>query len=574
MATQPDSASSEKPKEDKKITRRQFIVGTVGGVVVGAAVGAAAGSLGFPTVSTSKYEPWLPSKWDDEADVVVVGYGGSGAVTAITAYDAGAKVIVLEKTPSYASMGVSKPPISGGGGNTSMNAGFANYVTDSTAAAEYMYKASWGNTPMDVCQALANAETDTTSWLDSMGIKYQDYGPATPEFPALGGANAFETIALTSGFVFFTALDGLVQKRSIQVMFDTPATDLIQNGATKEIIGVAATSNGSTIHIKANKAVVLATGSFEYNEAMKSDNLRCYPLHGEGWQFCTGDGASMASRVGAAMWHMGSMSLGLVAWFPEYPIAFNSPTPATNNWIFVDTSGQRWIDETQAGFSGHPWNFALKLSDFNLNGPGYSRIPSFIVFDETCRKAGPISGGPSAPLPTQLDPRPAWSSDNSTEIGNGWIMKADTIAALASAINLQPFVGVPSGSGNTGPPSSITVNMDSDVLAATVTTWNSDCTAGADSQFGRPASALAPIETPPFYAMPIWPGGPSLYGGPARNASCQIIDAKGNPIPRLYGVGESGNLAGGFLDVMTNNGQIIALGRLVGKNAAAETPWS
>jgi hypothetical protein len=458
-----------------------------------------------------------------------------------------------------------------------MNAGFANNVTDVTAAANYIYAAGWGNTPMDVCQALANAETDTTTWLDSMGIKYTLFpGSATPEFPALGGANAFGTISLTSGYAFFTALDGLVQKRGIPVMFSTTATDLIQNGDTKEIIGVTATTGGSTIHIKANRAVVLATGSFEYNEAMKSDNLRCYPLHGEGWQFDTGDGVSMASKVGAAMWHMTSMSLGFVAWFPEYPIAFSSPTPATNNWIYVDTTGQRWIDETQAGFSGHPWNFGLKLTDFNLNVPGYTRIPTFIIFDETCRKAGPISSGPTAPLPTQLDNRPAWSSDNSTEIGKGWILQGDTIAELASAINGQPYVGVPSGTNNTGPAASITVNIDPDALSATVNTWNQDCesTPVADSQFGRPASTLAPISTSPFYAMPIWPGGPSLYGGPARNALGQICDASNNPILRLYGVGENGNLAGGFLDIMTNNGQIIGLGRLVGKNAAAETPWS
>jgi len=185
-----------------------------------------------------------------------------------------------------------------------------------------------------------------------------------------------------------------------------------------------------------------------------------------------------------------------------------------------------------------------------------------------------MTSGPSAPLPTQLDPRVAWSTDNSAEITKGWILQGATIADLAAAINAQPYVGVPAGSGNTGPPASITVNMDPDILTATVNTWNADCAAGTDSQFGRPASALAPIQTSPFYAMPIWPGGPSLYGGPARNAQCQIIDANSNPIPRLYGVGEGGNLAGGFLDVMTNNGQIIGLGRLVGKNAAAETPWS
>ena len=37
--------------------------------------------------------------WDEETDVVVVGYGGAGAVTAITAHDAGVRVLILKKQP-------------------------------------------------------------------------------------------------------------------------------------------------------------------------------------------------------------------------------------------------------------------------------------------------------------------------------------------------------------------------------------------------------------------------------------------------------------------------------------------
>ena len=38
--------------------------------------------------------------WTEEAEVVVVGYGSAGAVTAIAAHDAGAKVLILEKQSS------------------------------------------------------------------------------------------------------------------------------------------------------------------------------------------------------------------------------------------------------------------------------------------------------------------------------------------------------------------------------------------------------------------------------------------------------------------------------------------
>src|SRR5689334_24864252 len=40
-----------------------------------------------------------PAKWDKEADVVVVGFGGAGAAAAITAHDLGARVCMLEKAP-------------------------------------------------------------------------------------------------------------------------------------------------------------------------------------------------------------------------------------------------------------------------------------------------------------------------------------------------------------------------------------------------------------------------------------------------------------------------------------------
>src|SRR5271154_7468151 len=39
------------------------------------------------------------TKWDEEADVVIVGYGFAGSAAAIAAHDAGAKVLLLEKAP-------------------------------------------------------------------------------------------------------------------------------------------------------------------------------------------------------------------------------------------------------------------------------------------------------------------------------------------------------------------------------------------------------------------------------------------------------------------------------------------
>ena len=101
----------------------------------------------------------VPENWSQMADVVVVGYGGAGAVAAITAYDAGASVIILEKTPSYASLGYTAAnKARGGGGNTTMNAGNCICASDPLRAATYYYQVGMGNTPMDVCEAQAWVE--------------------------------------------------------------------------------------------------------------------------------------------------------------------------------------------------------------------------------------------------------------------------------------------------------------------------------------------------------------------------------------------------------------------------------
>ena len=75
----------------------------------------------------------LPEQWDEEADVVVVGFGGAGAVAAIAARDAGAEVLVLEKqspdkhTPS-----------------TMMSAAGCHVANDAREAARYFKAVAFG----------------------------------------------------------------------------------------------------------------------------------------------------------------------------------------------------------------------------------------------------------------------------------------------------------------------------------------------------------------------------------------------------------------------------------------------
>lgn len=111
-------------------------------------------------------------------------------------------------------------------------------------------------------------------------------------------------------------------------------------------------------------------------------------------------------------------------------------------------------------------------------------------------------------------------------------------------------------------------------LQATITAWNADCAAGADSQFLTSASTLVAINTPPYYAMKIWPSMTNLACGPRRNIQCQVVDPSQSPIPRLYSAGELGAFWGWASSGGTHLAECMFTGRVAGSNAATENAWS
>ncbi len=548
-----------------------------------AEVPVAAGAKALSGVGVRAQPVPVPTNWAQSADVVVVGYGGAGAVAAISAFDAGAKVLVLEKSPSLASLGVSatNPPnvnwtISGGGGNTHMSGGQCVWPSDIVLGAEHVYAISWGETPYDVCAAWATVANGNQAWYKKMGISFT-VTPNTAEFPNLVGASAISRINTAgSGAALFAAMDKAVQARGIPVLFNTPGTHLIQDPMTQEILGVQALANSSEImNIKANKAVILCTGGFENNDEMMANYLKTYPNHFWGWQYNTGDGINMALEAGAGLWHMNAASSTANAWNPAYAASYSSSIK-NNAYIFVNKYGQRWDNESKKGTYIHTW--AYELADFNLAEPGYTRIPYFIVFDSTGFKAGAIGSTSQTPglgltmIPPQVGGGALWSTDNSVELKAGLIIQGTTsLSDLVNAVNSAKIVS--STWANAQP---IQMNMSLANLTAAVNQWNADCAAGkGDTVYGRAASTMLPIATPPFYALPQWPGGPNTQGGPIRNAKAQVCDPAGNPIPRLYSNGECGSIWG-FLYASGGGdiSELVSFGQIAGNNAAAENPWS
>jgi len=551
-------------KRNRDFSRRDFIKTTAAGV-------GAATLTGLNATNAEAKGAKAVEKWDHKADVVVIGYGGAGVVAAITVNDAGAEVLVIEKTPSLASLGVinSKLPaqqISGGGGNSHICMGQFCSPNNAEDAANYLYAACGGLdaggslTPMEICKAWADEMVRNKAWADEMGIPNVSLGNRSeyPQFP--GYSSMF--LYMTQGFgqKWFKVLDDHVQKRGIQILFNTPGKEFIQDPNTKAIIGVKANSEGKDKYVKARKAVILATGGFEFNEKLKNRFMKCYPVKFYGWGYNTGDGLIMAQKVGADIWNMNNLCGGSCTWSPDDPLNVGRDVRiSSNSHIIVNKFGVRFLNEQQGDMAtsyNNPHRGWINFSQFDFSKATYPCIPHYFIFDETARKSGSIGMGGSssslgrAALPAALGGIEPWSSDNSEEIKKGWIKMGETIEELAAAI------GAP---------------MDAITLKATIEKYNGYCESGKDPEFGRSASTLTPIKGPRYYGLPMYPGMVSTTGGPAVNGNHQVLDPDGTPIPRLYAAGTCGSVITRVYSVTGGNlGGCMASGRIAGRSAASE----
>jgi len=511
------------------------------------------------------------NKWDEEADVIIVGYGLAGAVAAIEAHDGGAEVIILEK---------SQYP----GGCSILSGGMVLCARNADDATKYLIATQGGRVDESLIRPFAQDLADNEEYLRKLAQPHKatvkttkahepgekdesGYIPLGYPFP---GYETFYRagVARVPGFSGFPWVQKLkntgvnlmkivfdsVEERSVRVMLSTPAKRLVTD-AKGAVIGVIAQKEGKELALKARRAVILTCGGFEQNEWLLKQYLQGMPFYSMAPLTHTGDGILMTQKAGAALWHMWHIHGSYGFKFDEFPIAFRTPFAGSRNpkrtmpWIVVDKSGARYMNEYQPApqDTGHR---AMEVFDPDM--PGYSRIPSYIIFDEVGRKHGPIAQ-PLAIGGYIYN----WSRDNIQEVAKGWILKEDSIPKLALRLRETK--------DNEG-------KMDPETLEATVCQWNNIVEKGKDP-LRRPPATMIPIEVPPFYAAPVWPIISNTQGGPQHNVKQQIIDPFGKPIPRLYAAGELGSFWSHVYLLAGNLGECLSSGRIAGRNAAAETTW-
>ncbi len=512
---------------ETNVTRRGFIASAALGTTALGGMAAAA------TQAHAGEATDADIVWNGLYDVVVIGFGGAGAVAAITAAEAGAQVLLVDKAPKGHE-----------GGNTRYCMQVINTIpADKQAEALEYYQKLRGTrmTPSDeMLTSWISKVTENVSWLQERGGNplplYDTYPGEYPEYDPAGSIvpMTLEGVTFDSGFWKF--VNGLVMDHAdqIDVWYSCPATDLIRDSETGVVLGATFEVDGSPVNVRAKSGVVLACGGFEANQQMIQDYLGLTECYADGSQYNTGDGIKMASAIGADLWHMENvMGPYLGTYYPDMSrTEFYSGTRAVGliyreAYIIVAGDGTRFMNDA----------FEPRHGYIDFHGT-WKHTPApddmWLVFDQAC-------------LDNTRMISQSMARDLSKQVEMGVVKQADTIEELAEQMG-----------------------VDASALRATVDTYNDACANGFDPIFSRAAETLVAFTgSGPYYATELKPTMINTQGGPVRDSQARILDKNGEPIAHLFGAGECGAMFSGPYQGASNIADDIAMGRVAGENAAA-----
>ena len=601
----------------KKVSRKEFVKGAAAVASVGALASCAPAATPAPAPTCPPAPecppaaecapcptPWLPEKWDYEADVVVVGEGFAGQTAAIEADRAGASVLVLEKAPEKYAGGNSR--VCGQGFVAPSPAiwdAYSEYLEAATAGVGFPVPDGW-------IKFFIEESYKSIEWFEDMGAEVIPSpgigtpGSWIPFFPHFPGADiiATETGCYRIGGEYsgpggnWYFLDDWIKERpGIKEMYLTPAKRLVQDPVTKAILGVVAEEGGTEtvredggrdvvggteIYVKAKRAVCICSGGYEFDQQMQRDFVGIARNYSWGTPFNTGEGLKMCMAVGANLRNMGTISAPTfmnVGPKPEIKCAPEIMMPTAGAAILVGANNKRWRDEYRPVTGGisnkeiagletsQAGHYGTAVVENGVYVRDHYPMPMHMILDEEARLSGPLFAYYA--WAKQMEGY-ACSPDNSWELEHGWIVKADSISDLVTKLGREPdplFGRVP--------------------LEDTINRWNEFCAAGRDLDFdtgdplhvpyGRKKELLKPIPLEgTVYAIEIFPGCINTQGGPTRNTEAQVLNIEGKPIPRLYSAGELGGFWTLLYQCMSNVGaDCYGWGRVAGQNGAAEEPW-
>lgn len=485
-----------------------------------------------------------------DADIIVVGGGGSGLTAAIFARQAGARVVLLEKHSEVrGSTGLSIGSITATGTRLQRKAGVVDSAQSHFEDMPKFNPELAKDDNEELRRILVNNVAESVAWLEGLGVTF--YGPM-PE-PPHSQPRMHNILPNSRAYIYF--LEKEARRVGVDIRVNSAVEDLVLNDDGR-VTGVKLAS-GQVLH--AGKAVILASGDYSSSAKWKARfDARVGAIEGVNTTN-TGDGHRMGEALGAEVkygqvmygpnlrfmppprpnllqklppwpwftrlmrWSLNALPSWLLRPFIlSFVTTYLSPEPTMfqQGAILVNRAGKRFADELDQpnyAFGEQPQKEAFILFDDEV-ATKFSAWPYFI---------STAPGVAYAYLPDYKRTRPDLYS------------KAATLAELAAKI------GVPAAT-----------------LEAEVSAHNAELDGSTRPPLGKgPYHALGPVK-----AWIIL-----TDGGLTVNARHQVIRGNGTAVEGLYAVGSVGQ--GGLL--LEGHGHHLAWaftsGRLAARNAVVET---
>ncbi|CAN7478761.1 FAD-dependent oxidoreductase [Phenylobacterium sp. LjRoot219] len=298
-------------------------------------------------------------------------------------------------------------------------------------------------------------------------------------------------------------------KAGVEIRLNAPVKQILVEGG--RVAGVVAEVDGKARRIGATAGVLVNAGGFSRNQAMRDQYL---PGTSTEWTATapgdTGEVLQEAIRIGAAVGQMGETVGQPMALPPGRPPAIAHGEVTKPHSIIVDQSGVRFMSEAQSYVE-----LGRGLTQRRKQSPS-----AWLVMDSQFLANYMFAGTMAGSAKPQ-----AW-------FDQGFLKQADSIEGLAQACGVDPAT-----------------------LKATVERFNGFARQGKDEDFKRgervydlwlgdptvtgAAQTLGTIEQGPFYAIQLYPGDVSTFGGLVTDAQARVLKADGSVIPGLYATGTS-----------------------------------
>jgi 3-oxosteroid 1-dehydrogenase len=499
----------------------------------------------------------MPS-WDHEVDVVVLGSGGAALTAALTAARNGASVAVYEKAATV-------------GGTTAVSGGVvwipahdrspdgALSVAD---ALSYLRAQSLGSMDDALVETFVRSGPTMLDFVEAhSGLRFEiatgfpDYKPELPggqpgggrsltaapfDLNQLGewrdritafpqdwsnvgfdaetrarlhaGADENADLCVAGTALIAGLLKGLLDA-GVTPQTNARAEDLIAEDG--KIVGVRVSLRGRTSTVRARHSVILGTGGFEWDPVLANAFLRG-PMHGAvSPPNNTGDGLRMAMAHGADLANMGEAWWVPIVRIPGDTIEGHPRSRSVRlertrpRSIIVNRAGKRFVNEA--------CDYNSMAGAFHYLDPrdGYINDPAWIVFDsQHLKRYGFLGVDPDGPVPD-------------------WFCESKDLFELVAKTGIAL-----------------------DGLTRTIDHWNDHVEAGSDPDFGRGSSAydgywgderattlagktLGPVDTAPYYAVPVSVGAMGTKGGPRTDRDGRVLHVSGAPISGLFAAGNA-----------------------------------